>query len=185
MCRLDDRRHRQGTASFDSVLVDLCLALTGPGSAAAVDSLRCRYKVALIDEFQDTDPVQWRIFEKLFGQPDAGTTLVVVVIPNRPSMDFAAATSRPTSARSGHRDLLERRSMHANWRSDVAVLTALDTLLAGATFGDPSIRYRPVTAARPAQHGRLRDGAARPCRRCRSGWPSMPASAVPVTAPPR
>ena len=73
--RLDGRRRRQGTASFDSVLVDLCRALTGPGSEAAVASLRRRYRVALIDEFQDTDPVQWRIFQRLFGEPDAGTTL--------------------------------------------------------------------------------------------------------------
>ena len=162
VCRLDDRRHRQGTASFDSVLVDLCRALTGPGSAAAVDSLRCRYKVALIDEFQDTDPVQWRIFEKLFGQPDAGTTLVVVGDPKQAIYGFRGGDIETYISAVKNRDLLERRSMHANWRSDVAVLTALDTLLAGATFGDPSIRYRPVTAARPAQHGRLRDGSGAP-----------------------
>ncbi len=160
--RLDDRRRRQGTASFDGVLIDLCRALTGPGSAAAVDSLRRRYKVALIDEFQDTDPVQWKIFQRLFGEPDAGTTLVVVGDPKQAIYGFRGGDIETYIAAVKHQDLLERRSMHANWRSDVAVLTALDVLFAGATFGHPSIRYMPMTAARPAQHRRLQDGSGGP-----------------------
>ena len=157
--RLDGRRRRQGTASFDSVLVDLCGALTGPGSEAAVASLRRRYRVALIDEFQDTDPVQWRIFERLFGEPNAGTTLVVVGDPKQAIYGFRGGDIDTYINAVKDRDLLEHRSMHANWRSDVAVLAALDVLFAGATFGDQSIRYLPVTAARPAQHRRLRDGS--------------------------
>jgi exodeoxyribonuclease V beta subunit len=160
--RLDDRRRRQGTASFDSVLVDLCRALTGPGSEAAVESLRRRYRVALIDEFQDTDPVQWRIFERLFGEPKAGTTLVVVGDPKQAIYGFRGGDIETYIHAVKDLELLERRSMHANWRSDVAALTALDALFAGATFGDPSIRYVPVTAARPAQHRRLRDGSGAP-----------------------
>ncbi len=157
--RLDGRRRRQGTASFDSVLVDLCRALTGPGSEAAVASLRRRYRVALIDEFQDTDPVQWRIFQRLFGEPDAGTTLVVVGDPKQAIYGFRGGDIETYINAVQDQDLLERRSMHANWRSDVAALAALDVLFAGATFGDPSIRYLPVTAAGPAQHRRLRDGS--------------------------
>ena len=41
-----------------------------------------------------------------------------------------------------------------NWRSDTAVLTALNVLFSGATFGDRSISFVPVTAARDSQ-GRL------------------------------
>jgi exodeoxyribonuclease V beta subunit len=160
--RLDGRRRRQGSASFDSVLVDLCGALTGPGSEAAVASLRRRYRVALIDEFQDTDPVQWRIFERLFGEPNAGTTLVVVGDPKQAIYGFRGGDIETYINAVKDRDLLERRSMHANWRSDVAALVALDVLFAGATFGDPSIRYVPVTAARPAQHRRLRDESGAP-----------------------
>ena len=160
--RLDDRRRQQGTASFDSVLADLCRALTGPGSAAAVASLRSRFQVALIDEFQDTDPVQWKIFERLFGEPKAGTALVVVGDPKQAIYGFRGGDIETYMAAVKDQDLLEPRSMHANWRSDVAALTALDALFAGATFGDPSIRYVPMTAARPTQQRRLRDGGGAP-----------------------
>ena len=43
---------------------------------------------------------------------------------------------------------IERRSMRSNWRSDTAMLTALDVLFHGVTFGDRSIGFVPVTAAR-------------------------------------
>ena len=39
--------------------------------------LRKRYKVALIDEFQDTDPVQWRLLKKVFGESSTHLLLMV------------------------------------------------------------------------------------------------------------
>src|SRR5690606_17219680 len=56
---LPRRKRRAGQQSFDDLLVDLDRALrrrkVGKDLAAAV---RQRYQAALIDEFQDTDPVQ-------------------------------------------------------------------------------------------------------------------------------
>ena len=62
------RRRDTGTMSFDDVLTQLRDALRHSPAAAA--SLQRRYRVALIDEFQDTDPVQWQIFSTLFGGAD-------------------------------------------------------------------------------------------------------------------
>ena len=86
--------------SFDGVLTDLSNALTGPHATAAVESLRSRFKVALIDEFQDTDPVQWRIFWTLFGDGSAGTSLVLVGDPKQAIYGLPGR---------GHRDLHRRR----------------------------------------------------------------------------
>src|ERR1700676_640697 len=72
------RRRQSGTLSFDDVLTQLRDALCGPGGESAVAALRSRFQVALIDEFQDTDPVQWEIFSTLFDGPDTGTSLVLV-----------------------------------------------------------------------------------------------------------
>ena len=36
-------------------------------------SLRARFRVALIDEFQDTDPIQYRIFHRIYPGPKRPT----------------------------------------------------------------------------------------------------------------
>ena len=47
--------------TYDDLLTRLDDTLHGEGGAIAVARLRARYRVVLVDEFQDTDPVQWRI----------------------------------------------------------------------------------------------------------------------------
>ena len=62
-----------GTMGFDDVLQPAARRArwTTP-SASVVDALRKRFSVVLIDEFQDTDRVQWEIFSTLFGAGGAG-----------------------------------------------------------------------------------------------------------------
>ncbi len=58
-----------GVMSFDDLLIDLEHALAEErlrGESPLRDQLRTRYKAVLIDEFQDTDPVQYRIFKTAF-----------------------------------------------------------------------------------------------------------------------
>ena len=66
---------RQGRIDYRDMLVRTRAALEC--SAALVAALRRRFAVALVDEFQDTDPIQWQIFSRLFaGVP--GHQLVLV-----------------------------------------------------------------------------------------------------------
>jgi exodeoxyribonuclease V beta subunit len=57
---------QKGWISYNDMLTRVADALTGPGGRRLTAVLRRRYKVAFVDEFQDTDPVQWRIFAHLF-----------------------------------------------------------------------------------------------------------------------
>jgi exodeoxyribonuclease V beta subunit len=156
--RLDRRRRSRGSVSFDDVLVQLRDVLRGPAAAAVVETLRNRFKVALIDEFQDTDRVQWDIFSTLFGTEGSGTTLVLVGDPKQAIYRFRGAD---IGAYLGAVDRAgtERRSLATNWRSDGAVLTALEALLDGATFGADSIDFVPVEPAPANRERRLRTGA--------------------------
>ena len=54
--------------THDDQLTRLLDTLTGRSGDAAVAMLRDRYRVVLIDEFQDTDPIQWEIVERAFGR---------------------------------------------------------------------------------------------------------------------
>ncbi len=160
VAELERRHHLAGVLSYDDVLVQLQRALRGRAGSSVGDALRGRYAVALIDEFQDTDPVQWEIFSALFGRPGDGTTLILVGDPKQAIYRFRgadigtylAAVQDPTTARA---------SLTTNWRSDGALVGALDVLLDGVTFGDRDIRFETVHAAEPHRHQRLRapDGA--------------------------
>ena len=60
------RKERMGVFGFDDLLGRVAEALRGPGGELLAAGLRDRYKAALVDEFQDTDPVQWEIVERVF-----------------------------------------------------------------------------------------------------------------------
>lgn len=70
---LDDEKAR-GFFDFDDMLQvvwDVLKDDTDPNARALTRHLRRRFRYALIDEFQDTDPVQWNIFRTLFfDSPD-------------------------------------------------------------------------------------------------------------------
>ncbi|MGH3577537.1 MAG: UvrD-helicase domain-containing protein, partial [Mycobacterium sp.] len=157
-----ERRRRNGTISFDDLLTQLRGALAGSGSTAVVEALRNRFKVALIDEFQDTDSVQWDIFSTLFGTGSAETTLVLVGDPKQSIYAFRGADIHTyLEAIAGHGGA-ERRSLGTNWRADGAVVRSLATLFERATFGDRDIPFVEVGAAPRHQQLRIRDTGGRP-----------------------
>jgi exodeoxyribonuclease V beta subunit len=57
---------KNGWISFNDMLSHVQNAVCSPSGSIIVDILRKKYKVAFVDEFQDTDPVQWQIFRKIF-----------------------------------------------------------------------------------------------------------------------
>ena len=152
------RRRAAGTLSFDDLLTQLREGLDNPAAVAAV---RRRFRVALIDEFQDTDPVQWDIFSRLFGNPGDGSALVLVADPKQAIYSFRGADVH--TYLEAAREPTKRFTLGMNWRSDGALLAALGRLFSGATFGDRGNRVRgggAVTRAPgPAPHRRRRNSA--------------------------
>lgn len=57
---------RRAQISFNDLLTSLDAALTGSDGERLAEVIRQQFPVALIDEFQDTDPVQYRIFERVY-----------------------------------------------------------------------------------------------------------------------
>jgi exodeoxyribonuclease V beta subunit len=86
---LAERKRRSGQQTYDDLLVDLDRALAGPAGPRLVESLRARYRIALVDEFQDTDPLQLRIFTRIFGT--AERPLVFVGDPKQAIYGFRGA----------------------------------------------------------------------------------------------
>ncbi len=61
------RKRERRVISFDDMLHNLYAALEGGAHPGLAPSLRERFPVALIDEFQDTDPLQFAIFEHIYA----------------------------------------------------------------------------------------------------------------------
>ena len=64
--RYDNEKQRIARMTFDEMLNRLDQALQGKNAAQLAATIIKQYPIALIDEFQDTDPVQYRIFARLY-----------------------------------------------------------------------------------------------------------------------
>ncbi|HKY02625.1 MAG TPA: UvrD-helicase domain-containing protein, partial [Burkholderiales bacterium] len=69
--RLRTYKQERRLQSYDDLLRELDEALNGEGGTVLAAGLHRRYAAALIDEFQDTDPRQYGIFEKIYAGTDA------------------------------------------------------------------------------------------------------------------
>ncbi|HEY0839893.1 MAG TPA: UvrD-helicase domain-containing protein, partial [Vulgatibacter sp.] len=89
--RLERRKREQGLFDFDDMLGLVRRSLSGEHGEALARILRGRYAVALIDEFQDTDEVQWEIFRRVFFDGAGDTRLYVIGDPKQAIYRFRGA----------------------------------------------------------------------------------------------
>ena len=164
---LSQRLWAEGMVTFDDTLVEARDALNEVRiGAGARDLLRRRYSIALVDEAQDTDPIQWQILRSVFDE----SRLVVIGDPKQSIYAFRGADIE--SYLSAVEDPTTHRTLVTNWRSDGPLIAALDALLAGATFGDDRIGYRPVLPAERNRKARISGaGSALEIRRFSGDFP--------------
>jgi exodeoxyribonuclease V beta subunit len=145
---LEVRKRRLAVMTFDDLLTRLDDALDDDAVAAR---LRARYRVVLVDEFQDTDPTQWNIVRRAFAVE--GVTLVLIGDPKQAIYAFRGADvyAYLDAARSA----AARPTLEVNWRSDQPLIDAYDALFGGLKLGHPDIAYRHVRAADEHQVSRL------------------------------
>ena len=160
---LQERLSRQGRFSFDDLVLSLARALDGSRGAALRQVLSSRFKVALIDEFQDTDAAQYRIFSSLFGRREKGHFLFLIGDPKQAIYKFRGADiAAYFQARESADHLL---GLERNYRSNPQLVEAVNRLFlhreGGDSFVSPQLTYARVAAARSLESWRiLRQGAA-------------------------
>ena len=152
---LPARKAAQRLLAFDDLLNCLDQALAGEGGAALAATLRAQYPLALIDEFQDTDPIQYAIFRRLYPPDEAGADLCFVGDPKQAIYAFRGAdlatylTARGQAAR--------QYDLPTNYRSTPPLIDGLNRLFdRPRPFADEALRYPPVGAAnKPRKRLRL------------------------------
>jgi exodeoxyribonuclease V beta subunit len=122
---LQRRRERSGVTTFSRLLADLDPGADGSGGKGLLEALGARYSAALVDEFQDTDPIQWRILRRAFA--GGGHPLLVVGDPKQAIYRF-----RGGDLATYQRARQEATAVHAlgeNRRSTEALIGALNALM--------------------------------------------------------
>ena len=95
----------------------------------------------MVDEFQDTDPIQWKVIDRAFT---GCSTLILIGDPKQAIYAFRGGdivTYLEAAETAG-----EKRTLVTNWRSDAALVDRLQVVLEGAQLGDPRIVVHQVEA---------------------------------------
>ena len=126
---LKQEKQRANALDFDDLLMQLDEALGGPGGDALRQTLLSQYPIALVDEFQDTDPVQFRIFRRVWGaaaDDDPARGLFLIGDPKQSIYSFRGADIH---AYLEARDSIDsRHSLGRNFRSSTAMVDAVNAL---------------------------------------------------------
>ena len=122
---LQATQRRRSQLGFDDLLRNLDTALQGENGARLADTIRDQFPVALIDEFQDTDPTQYRIFERIypFTEQRQDSAFIMIGDPKQAIYAFRGADIYTyLKARAAVGDRLQ--SLGTNYRSSKAMVRA-------------------------------------------------------------
>jgi len=139
--------------TFDDLLYRTARVLGNgeDGDPAVARAFRERFSLAIIDEAQDTDELQWSIFRSAFGADETTRKLVAVGDPKQAIYRFRGAD---VEAYIAERDSQKLRSLSRNWRSDADLVTALNVVFDGKSFGN-GINYVTTVAREGAPKSSL------------------------------
>jgi exodeoxyribonuclease V beta subunit len=125
--RFEEEKRRRAEMGFDDMLLRLDAALRGSGGERLATLIREQFPVALIDEFQDTDPVQYRIFDSIYHleNNDESTGLFLIGDPKQAIYAFRGADIytylRARTATTGR-----LHTLGTNFRSSHAMVQAVN-----------------------------------------------------------
>ncbi|MDB5817775.1 MAG: exodeoxyribonuclease subunit beta [Rhizobacter sp.] len=127
--RLDMLKEQAGAFGFKDMLDRLDAALHGPNGGRLRQRMIEQYPVALIDEFQDTSSLQYRIFDSLYrtADNDPATAMLLIGDPKQSIYGFRGAD---IDSYLGARHATDDRHyvLGTNHRSTVALVGAVNRL---------------------------------------------------------
>ena len=132
----------QSDPTFDDLLVRTANLLAQGGDETVRSAFMSRFTIAIIDEAQDTDQLQWEIFRGVFQADETSRMLLAVGDPKQAIYRFRGADIEAYLAQ---RVPSKVRTLTRNWRSDARLIRALNAVFTGKEFGE-GIDYPEVSA---------------------------------------
>ena len=160
---LPARKRARRLRAYADLLTDLGAALEGPRGEQLAGAIRARYPAALVDEFQDTDPVQYGIFRRLYE----GTRLPLMLVGDPKQAIYGFRGADVFAYLAARKAVGTDRTLDRNWRADPPLLRALNTLWSRPRrpFVFPEIGYEVVEPAEKARDLLVVEGDADPALR--------------------
>lgn len=139
--------------TFDDLLTLLDQALKGTRGGRLQANIQGRILAALIDEFQDTDPLQYSVFKRLFLTPEH--YLFLIGDPKQAIYGFRGADI--FSYLQAKQWANHSYTLNTNWRSTLPMVSGVNALFSAAenAFVFEDIEFRPAQAAKKHQNPRL------------------------------
>jgi exodeoxyribonuclease V beta subunit len=150
-------KQKKNVLYFDDLLSQAHSALLSGGGEKLAQILREKYKAVLVDEFQDTDPIQFAILQAIFlgNQQKSATPVFYIGDPKQAIYSFRGADIFAYLRASKGID--HKYSMQENWRSEASLVKAINVLFAThpRPFVYDEIEYNRIEAANEAQVKKL------------------------------
>jgi exodeoxyribonuclease V beta subunit len=152
-------KRRAQALSFNDLLTEMQRALESDHGEDLADAIRHRFPAAMIDEFQDTDPIQYGLFRRLYlDQPECG--LIMIGDPKQAIYSFRGGDI--FTYMQAKQDVgAAVYTLETNWRSTPQVIKAVNALFQqrpqdAFVYGD-TIPFHPSRAANKVHRRLYRD----------------------------
>ena len=143
LTQLKARKHQ---LSFDDLLSNLALALNADATGHLASAIRDQFRIAMIDEFQDTDPQQYSIFSHIYiDNDDADVGLFMIGDPKQAIYAFRGADIF-TYMQARHQ-VSAHYTLGTNWRSTTAMIDSVNQVFQHSSspfIYDDDIAFDPV-----------------------------------------
>ncbi len=144
-----NKKNTSSGRSFDDLIKDAHRGLNGLSGKLLGDKVRARYMAALIDEFQDTDNLQFDIFSRLFNNDK--TILFLIGDPKQAIYRFRGADI--FSYIKASQEMKNRYTLARNWRSRVELIECINEVFVRCVnpFIFSQIEFHPVRPGEDTQ----------------------------------
>lgn len=153
--RLRQIRMEEDQITFDDMIAELHKAVCGsgenmpPAGTALASALRKRYKAVFIDEFQDTDRLQYELFATVFQNPAADSRHIVFYIGDPKQSIYAFRKADLQTYFRARESVQHVHRMNHNYRSTSEYIQAMNEFFQPEpefdVFNNSEMLYYPVS----------------------------------------
>ena len=148
------KKEKHNIRTYDDLLLLVYEALKCRRGGILKNALRQKYRAGLIDEFQDTEPIQYEIFKEIF--PSGSGCLFLIGDPKQSIYGFRGADV--FTYISATKEIESKFTLSSNWRARRGLISSINTIFSRKEdpFVFPDISYLPSSPASESQHNEIK-----------------------------